>query len=630
VPSHDSAQDALATAWATIGVSGSALTVAPRGQLLPELGAATTVRQAFRELPRLVDSDPEAHPYVALGDELARGAMGVVRLGTQPALARQVAVKQLHADRASPEAELALLQEARIAGRLEHPNIVPIHAAGTDAQGRTLVVMKRIEGRSWGALLRLEPRDPGLSKAALERHLEILMGVSRAVEYAHASGVLHRDLKPDNVMIGGFGDVYVVDWGIAVALTRDATTGLAQAGGLDGVAGTPQYMAPEMAVGVGQGLSERSDVYLLGAILHEILVGAPPHLGQSVLEVLAAAYRSLPKTYSEWVPDELQALCHEAMAADPAQRCPSARDFRERLAAYLEHRHSVELAAEAAERLRELSKLPGDLLSPQTYALFSEARFAFRQAKKGWAGNPAAAHGERDAVAWMAERELTHGSPETASRLLAQVLEPPPDLARRVAAAVSARAEQAVRFQALERERMRDVALPLRIMLSVFTGFAWLAIGLWFGDLWRTRPDAFAPWMVAATFLGSIAVVIVSTAAVPRLRQGVLGNAHNQRLFSLLMTCWAGYAVIWLLAPLATFTVPAAMIAQLMVALMASIVATAGMDRRLWPQIPSCVGAIAAILAWPSYTFDIFGICTCTAIAGTGVAWGLMQRLDET
>src|SRR5690606_26042988 len=152
---------------------------------------------------------------------LGQGGMGIVRRARQRSLERDVAVKSLRPEIRGRATVDALLEEARIAARLDHPNVLPIHALGRDPAGRPLLVLKRCEGETRGALLRRSghpfwSETRRWSRDPLARNLEILREVCDAVEYAHSRGVLHRDLKPDNVMVGRFGEVYLMDWGLAV------------------------------------------------------------------------------------------------------------------------------------------------------------------------------------------------------------------------------------------------------------------------------------------------------------------------------------------------------------------------------------------------------------------------------
>jgi serine/threonine protein kinase len=204
---------------------------------------------------------------LALGKTLGEGGMGLVRAATQRSLGRQVAVKTLKPDAKNDQATLRLLREAWVTGSLEHPNIVPVYDLGLGEDGAPVIVLKLIEGSPWSDVARA-PADH--AEDLLEKNLRIFLQVCNAVALAHSRGVIHRDLKLENVMVGRFGEVYLVDWGIAVSLRPDPTGRLPLASEAKEMAGTPAYMAPEM---LGSGvLTERTDVYLLGAILHELLV----------------------------------------------------------------------------------------------------------------------------------------------------------------------------------------------------------------------------------------------------------------------------------------------------------------------------------------------------------------------
>jgi len=206
---------------------------------------------------------------------LGEGGMGVVHLATQRTLGRQVAVKTLRKGAGDEQAALRIVREAWITGALEHPNVVPVHDVGVDASGAPVIVMKRIEGRPWSHYLRDAAAVAKRFAAAdlVEWNLRTLANVCNAMHFAHARGILHRDLKPDNVMIGEFGEVYVLDWGIAVSLADDGTGRFPLASQATDIAGTPHYMAPEMLLGDPTMLSPRTDVYLLGAMLYEIFTG---------------------------------------------------------------------------------------------------------------------------------------------------------------------------------------------------------------------------------------------------------------------------------------------------------------------------------------------------------------------
>lgn len=473
----------LATIQATLARHAATLTRAPGRTIRPETGRGTT--QSGRAAAILERLRGDLAAPLDLEGELGRGGMGVVRLATQRTLGRKVAVKTLRDDRLDGPSAYRLLQEAWITGAVEHPNIVPIHDVGLEADGRPVAVFKRIEGVPWQALLadpdevrrRYAVEDP------LEWHLRTLMQVCSAVDYAHSRGVLHRDLKPENVMIGAYGEVYVVDWGIAVSLRDDGTGRLPLAADATGLAGTPAYMAPEMMAGDGAALGAWTDVYLLGGLLHAILTRRPPHRGGSPLELALDALRGEVDLPDD-TPAELAAICRRALAPDPAGRWESAAALRQAIQGFLDHRHSGRLAARAEARLAELRDrlaAPGAGAERQLelYRLFGECRFGFRQALESWSGNAAAADGLARATRTMVEHELAAGNVEAAAALLAELDAPPAELVDRVAEARRRAEEERRRLAGLERlagELDPRVGRRSRTVLAILLALLWMAM----------------------------------------------------------------------------------------------------------------------------------------------------------
>jgi serine/threonine-protein kinase len=383
---------------------------------------------------RTISGDSQLQPGAIIGE----GGMGVVREGIQTALGRTVAIKSLKPGKRDAAAARDLLREAWITGSLEHPNVVPVHQLGVDADGAPMLVLKRVEGVEWSKLIRDEAevrRRFGVTDL-LAWNIGILMQVLNAVRFAHSRGIIHRDLKPSNVMIGDFGEVYLLDWGIAVSLRADPSGRLPLASDVKELAGTPSYMAPEMlSPGEGAPLSERTDVYLAGAVLFEIIAGRPPHNGASALAVLTSVLSSKPEVPTE-TPGELAAICSRALAADPTQRFDSAEAIRLALQSYLEHRGSDTILAGARARLDELAVT---LASPNTdraqhreaiYRLFGAARFGFHEALAAWHDNAEARRGLERATVAVAEYELATGNAGAAVTLLGDLDEPPPLLAK--------------------------------------------------------------------------------------------------------------------------------------------------------------------------------------------------------
>jgi serine/threonine protein kinase len=285
------------TARIAYGDQAATILADPLATLRPSHGRLDTQEEAaLQALLELAADERRGGAYETFEETLGTGAMGMVRVATQPGMGRKVAVKTLrplHQDRA---ATLRLLQEAWITGALEHPNIVPVYEIAIDRDKSPQVVLRRIDGLHWRDLIRDPSRVHELygEEDLFEWNLRVLMQVASALHFAHQRGVVHRDVKPENVMIGRFGDVYVMDWGIAVSTRKEDEGRIPVAWKVTEMAGTPAYMAPEMLDGEEPFVSARTDVYLLGATLYELVAGRAPHRGDSLMELVRSIVRSEP------------------------------------------------------------------------------------------------------------------------------------------------------------------------------------------------------------------------------------------------------------------------------------------------------------------------------------------------
>ena len=304
--------------------------------------------------------------------EIARGGIGSILKARDVDLGRDVALKVLLArHRGNSEMTARFLEEAQIGGQLEHPGIVPVHEIGLFSDERPYFSMKLIKGQTLGELLKSRS-DSGEDR---QRFLGIFERICQTLAYAHTRGVIHRDLKPANVMVGAFGEVQVMDWGLAkvilqgsdgdgdvaarvpdpeaiVRTTRSEDDDSASLAGV--IMGTPAYMPPEQARGAVDDLSERSDVFGLGAILCQILTGNPPYAGHSLDEIckqardgeLGDAFRSLEDCGADRVLIDLTCRC---LAVDPDERPRSAVELAASVRSYLEslesRRRNLELRA---------------------------------------------------------------------------------------------------------------------------------------------------------------------------------------------------------------------------------------------------------------------------------------------
>ena len=315
------------------------------GRIGPDAGTTTSLKSAAATVeagpsvlirPRVIRDESgiaESQADYEVQGQLGQGGMGVVLAARQASINRTVAVKMLSPQKADDESSRQkFLSEAVVTGDLEHPNIVPIYDLGQDQSGALFYAMKRVKGRPWDMVIR---------RRTLDENLEILMKVSDAVAFAHSRGVVHRDLKPENVMLGDFGEVLLMDWGLALSVADAASN--------DVVAGSPAYMAPEMALGQMGQVGIASDIYLLGAILFEIVAGGPPHTGSTVLECLSAAARN--EIWPTEESGELLEIARRALATRPEDRFATVGELQQAIRAYRSHLQSINLSERAESDL---------------------------------------------------------------------------------------------------------------------------------------------------------------------------------------------------------------------------------------------------------------------------------------
>src|SRR5262249_14267107 len=387
-------------------------------QLLPE------VRQRWQEfqlidaqvrtlLPGLV-TRPEAGATAAPASGLPQvpgyevegvlgcGGMGVGCRATDSTLGRQVAVRVLLA-RCAPDSGTArrFADEARITAQLQHPGIPPVHDLGTLPDGRPFLAMKLIKGQTLDALLASRP-EPSVERG---RFVAVFEQLCQAVAYAHAHGVIHRDLKPANVMVGRFGEVQVMDWGLAKVLgappgertdaeeTAAATAVRSLREGDDlftragSVLGTPAYMAPEQAAGAVALIDRRSDVFGLGAVLVVVLTGRPPFVADTAEETrVKAAQGDVGECFARLgacgADPDLVALCRRCLAPRPEDRPADAGAVAEAVAA-------LRAAAEERARRAELERVRAEGEAREVLARAAGAGQRGRAAVGPEGGHPA-------------------------------------------------------------------------------------------------------------------------------------------------------------------------------------------------------------------------------------------------
>ena len=386
-------------------------------------------------------------------DQLGAGGMGEVWRVYDRRLQRHLAMKVLRAELlADTRLVTRFIEEALATASLEHPGIVPVHDYGQLGDGRLYFTMKEVKGRSLGAIIGGQRRfgepprtrgrsEPGRVEGPGEREgtysfrrlIDIFWRVCEAVACAHAHGVIHRDLKPANVMVGEYGEVIVVDWGLArrfpkndpkgepppserpgeLPRPRPHTIGGRSGGSGDPVvasalAGTPAYMAPEQAQGEGASLGTSTDIYALGATLYELLTGRPPYTGSDAEAVLAEVRAGPPPPPDPALPAELLSVCARAMARSPRDRHPDARSLAAEVQAWLEGaRRRAQAEAVVAQ---------ADLLIPEVERLRREAGALEREASTALIGIKAWEPAEKKQAAWVMQEEASRRLEEAARR----------------------------------------------------------------------------------------------------------------------------------------------------------------------------------------------------------------------
>ncbi|MFN0054363.1 MAG: protein kinase domain-containing protein [Planctomycetales bacterium] len=443
----------MQTMWsgAFQGPNSPGMTIKGAGEGTAEGGSSLVIKQRQLSNPGEKPTGSNQAEYELIR-VLGEGGMGVVYDARQTSVDRSVAVKMLKPRTSSDERQRQkFLAEAVVTGDLDHPNIVPIYDVGTSERGLLFYAMKKVKGTPWMKLL------PEQSQAV---NLEILMKVADAVGFAHARGVIHRDLKPENVMLGDFGEVLVMDWGLALPAAGFAKTNSISPS--HSMGGTPAYMAPEMASGPLEKISFASDVYLLGAILFEILTGRPPHTGKNTMHCLfAAAKNDIRQTDKT---GELMDIARRAMATEPADRFATVRDFQEAIRDYLSHAESIALSTRAVDELRKAQ-------DSDDYKDYARSLFAFEEALGLWKENARARAGLVEVRLKYAGSAYQKGDYDLGASLLDPSDATHTGLLQKLQTAQRDRAARQQRMQSLKRVAASMVAL---FVISVTVAFFWI------------------------------------------------------------------------------------------------------------------------------------------------------------
>lgn len=403
-------------------------------------------------------------------EEIARGGMGIIFKGYQTCLQRRIAIKKI-IQNTNPHKLEKFIAEAMVTAYLDHPNIVPVYELGECKSGEPLLAMKLIEGIEWKRLLypKNEQQRHKAQQYDLEAHLNILINVCNAVAYAHSKGIVHNDLKPSNVMVGEFGEVLVMDWGIAVSCRENNINKdyIVHKSAICSPMGTPSYMPYELAEGLGEDIGPWTDVYLLGGILYELLMRKLPHGNNAYIAIAAVTSGKLPE-FDNSIANDLQKICHRAMAKKIDKRYQNAVEFREAIQSYLRHRESVLLAENANKVLNECLHAQSQPRST-LYSEFSRAVAGFEQAIDLWSDNSKAHTGRENARIMYADVALANEDFGLAEAQIAPLpSEKTHDLKRKISQAKQTRLQIQKTTQRL---RFAISAATLFIIVGLVIGF---------------------------------------------------------------------------------------------------------------------------------------------------------------
>ncbi len=383
-----------------------------------------------------------------IGAKLGEGGMGAVYRARQGSVDRGVALKMVKKNQATADAQSRFLAEAVVTGALEHPNIVPIYDLGVNTDDELFYAMKEVQGHAW---------TDSIDKVDLDENLEVIGKVADAIAFSHEKGVVHRDLKPDNIMIGQFGEVVVMDWGLALPTDKFEKPGLPFTPGL---AGTPSYMAPEMADLSLAPIGPAADIYLLGALLFRAVTKKAPHTGKTAHAALrAAAVNTIqwPDDADDSYDDELLDVARIAMATRPEDRYTSATGFKQALRDYRSHSESRRLTESAINELTTAE-------TSSSYRSFERSIAGLEEAIKLWADNVRAAETLQTARLRYGQAAFQKGDLDLAEL---QLDENDPAHAELLKSIYETRAERAAQEKRLRRLKQTATSLAAVVFLTV-------------------------------------------------------------------------------------------------------------------------------------------------------------------
>lgn len=546
---------------------------------------------------------------------LGAGGVGEVRLATQPALCRQVAVKVARVSgQQMARPERMLLREALVMGYLEHPNIVPIHVLARDESDELVVAMKRVEGDTLSHILRSRTHS-------LDELLDILLDVCKALDFAHQRGIVHLDLKPANVMVGPYGDTYLVDWGAAVAFRGDVPDTIPRPLNDGKVRGTPAYLAPEMVICAPP--MPHTDVYLLGGLLHVILTGRPPNAGDKPEDALRSAFHGSRREYPRKLPADLIMIAERALEREPERRYGSIGEMRKALLDYRSTAAARDVHRSAQRRIDKLQEtLATERDASAVYAAFGAARQLLKDAAGLYNDADRTRPDEQKLLTQMIRWELSAGDPKAALRLVHELPELDAELEHQVNQAVAAQELEMSELNELRRQMDPKVANMSKAVMFAAIGAVIAAI--------HVIPTALGlPTSATQVLGGHVAYLAVLAVLTAVMRDRLFATFVNRQVILLIWVLSLFGLVLRVGVALETVQLGYAIGLDLALVALVSAFGGATLDRRVWAAPAWYAAATIGCFTWPEHGTSFFAgghffglLSVAIAFAVTGLRGG--------
>ena len=563
------------------------------------------------------EEDVAVDDSLSILGNLGEGGMGEVLLVREACPRREVALK-IAKDRKRHYMR-AIKHEAMIMGSLEHPNIIPVHRVMDSDEHGLCMLMKKVDGKSLD-----EYGDSFGDMEWIRSGIQILIQVCHALEYAHNQGIIHRDIKPENIMTGAFGEVYLLDWGTALDISSLHTAQKA-------ILGTPAYMAPEMLTGNPGLIKPYTDVYLLGATLHEMLTGQKRHSGSNMEEILLSVRRSEPETYAEHVPEQLEQLVNRACHLVPAERVQTIKGFREELERYLEQREGYRIFEEAQKTALLFQK---EEAVDVRLGHFFAARFGFEQALRIIPNHSESQEALASLLYQMVDWQIERGQLVMAKGMYKSLPNPCEKLHQRMKKAIEDQERQERKRIEIERVAQdQDKSQSKRERLILTVSVSAICLGMMATVI--IYDTIFEPTITPSRLIATMgSISIVTSCALLFGRKQLLANAVSRRISISLWLGTLGFPLVVLSSFVHFPSQNEAVVANFIMSIHLIIVAMTFSMVHPAIRTGGMIGFGALLLFFaslfrPDFTHTALLLSGCLAVAGLILDWNKEQKEDK-